>query len=56
VGGVEKTFDLVGMAFDRAGNRYRASIADPETDELIRHVDELLGLHRGRGSAKGKEL
>lgn len=37
---------------DRRRNRYVERIADPETGEVVRDVDEPLSEHRGRGSAK----
>lgn len=37
---------------DRRNNRYRKLVADPETGEVIRDVDERLTDHKGYGSAK----
>jgi hypothetical protein len=37
---------------DRARNRYREHIIDSETGRVVRHVEEPLTDHTGRGSAK----
>jgi hypothetical protein len=37
---------------DRANDRYREKITDPETGDVIRDLDEPLSKHRGRGDAK----
>jgi hypothetical protein len=37
---------------DWKNNRYRETITDPQTGEIVRHCDEPLDLHRGHGSAK----
>lgn len=39
---------------DRQENRYRESVADPTTGEVIHHCDEALDQHTGHGSAKRK--
>jgi hypothetical protein len=40
------------QVIDRANNRYRKRVVDPETGQIVRDVDEPLDEHRGRGSAK----
>jgi hypothetical protein len=37
---------------DRRNNRYRESVRDPSTGEVVRNVDEALTEHTGRGSAR----
>ena len=39
---------------DRRNNRYTETITDPETGEVVRHVDEPLTGHVGRGDARRK--
>ena len=39
---------------DRQNNRYKEVIVNSQTGEVVRHVDEPLTDHRGRGSAKPK--
>jgi hypothetical protein len=39
---------------DRENDRYRERIVNPQSGEVIRHVDEPLTNHTGRGSAKPK--
>jgi hypothetical protein len=39
---------------DRENNRYKEIIVNPNTGEVLRHVDEPLSEHTGRGSAKPK--
>jgi hypothetical protein len=40
---------------DRDNNRYLETITDPKTDEVIRHCEEPLSDHQGRGSAKPQQ-
>ncbi|MBA2372134.1 MAG: hypothetical protein H0V71_10890 [Chloroflexi bacterium] len=37
---------------DRRRNRYREHIEDVETGDVVRHVDEALTDHTGRGDAR----
>ena len=37
---------------DRENNRYKEHVVNPQSGEVIRHVDEPLRSHTGRGSAK----
>ena len=39
---------------DWKNNRYRETISDSQTGEVIHHCDEPLDLHQGHGSAKQK--
>ena len=41
---------------DRENNRYKEVIVKPQTGEIVRHVDEPLTDHTGRGSAKSKPI
>jgi hypothetical protein len=39
---------------DRQNDRYKELIVDPKSGKVIRHCDEPLSVHTGRGSAKPK--
>ena len=41
---------------DREKNRYKEVIVNPQTGKVVRHVDEPLTDHTGRGSAKPKPI
>lgn len=43
---------VLNRIIDRRRNRYFESVEDPETGAVLRHVDEKLTDHRGRGSAR----
>ena len=43
------------MIVDRENNRYKETITNPDTGEVIHHCEEPLSDHRGHGSAKKKE-
>jgi hypothetical protein len=40
---------------DRAEDRYKEVVTDPETGGVVHHCDEPLSQHRGHGSAKKKK-
>ena len=47
-------FVRISRLVDRENDRYRESVEDTKTGEVIRDVDHPLSEHRGRGSAKGR--
>jgi hypothetical protein len=47
----DRWMDLVRVV-DRRNNRYRETVRDPETGDVVRDVDEPLTEHTGRGSAR----
>jgi len=47
-----KRFVQKQRVIDRESDRYVERVADPDTGEVLRDVDEPLSAHRGHGSAK----
>jgi hypothetical protein len=45
---------VLNRIIDRRRNRYFERLEDPETGAVLRHADEKLTDHRGRGSARQK--
>ncbi len=48
-----KWMNLVRI-IDRANNRYKEKVTDPETSDTVHESEELLSDHQGHGSAKHK--
>jgi hypothetical protein len=50
----DRWMDLVRV-IDRRNDRYRESVVDQVTGEVVREVDEPLSEHTGRGSARQRK-
>lgn len=48
----QQRWHRLSRVIDRRGNRYTEHIEDAETGQVVRHVDEPLTKHTGRGSAR----
>lgn len=50
-----KRFMQLNQLVDHETKRYVKTVIDPKTGEVIRHIDEPLQDHTGRGSAKDRD-